>query len=203
MNILRAPEIINHYYANPSSSKPYKAKRNAAASDIWSFGCTLCEMITGYNPWELSGGLVKKSTREQVEYMLENANSLVNYIPECREELKLIIRHCFNLNPSKRPTAAQILNDPFFSIKYSEDKYVVEEKNFILNEIKKEMDLAIKKKAPPEIKEQSTLADNKEFRVSESSSFSALSDLAISSNSPTNIDLQEEEFNQQFQHSNN
>lgn len=100
--------------------------KNAIYSDIWSFGCTLCEWISGKNPWEETGLLNIKDREGQIRYMIQHADELENYIPSCYyDELKQLIRKCLRYHPTSRPTARQLLEEPFFKIKFEEDKYVI------------------------------------------------------------------------------
>lgn len=67
------------------------------ASDIWSLGATVFELITGYPPFDEHGGIVQKSGADLPE-IGEN----------CSSELKELITACLALEPWDRPTAAQI-----------------------------------------------------------------------------------------------
>ncbi|KAF0975231.1 hypothetical protein FDP41_005983 [Naegleria fowleri] len=182
--------------------------KNAIYSDIWSFGCTLCEWISGKNPWEETGLLNIKDREGQIRYMIQHADELENYIPSCYyDELKQLIRKCLRYHPTSRPTARQLLEEPFFKIKFEEDKYVILERNFIMNEIHKELNQAIKR--VEETKQEQTVFERSidlqemghQHDLSASTSFSYLTQsehLDSSSGSPGSaIDLQDEEFYRQ------
>ncbi|ESL07614.1 protein kinase [Trypanosoma rangeli SC58] len=89
-----APELLR------GSAGPTKA------SDIWSVGCTLIEMLSTEAPWS--------------EYDFESEEQLMNLlkytteppeVPECVElpELTSIARRCLTLDADSRPTCAELL----------------------------------------------------------------------------------------------
>ncbi|MBR4898049.1 MAG: protein kinase [Prevotella sp.] len=67
------------------------------ASDIWSFGMTLYELITGELMWEGMGGCAQL-----------NGAKLPNKVNELPQLLSLLIKACLEQEPWNRPTAAQI-----------------------------------------------------------------------------------------------
>ena len=66
-------------------------------SDIWGFGATLCEIITGKVPFGDDGGQAQKRGEEMPK--LDNV----------QEDLKRLIIDCLAFNPEDRPTAAYIM----------------------------------------------------------------------------------------------
>lgn len=89
-----APELIR------ASIGPTKA------SDIWSVGCALIEMLSGDAPWN--------------EYEIESEEEIINLlkytteppdVPECQvlPELALIAKKCLALSPRDRPTCEELL----------------------------------------------------------------------------------------------
>ncbi|KAI8320484.1 kinase-like protein, partial [Martensiomyces pterosporus] len=72
------------------------------ASDIWSLGCTIVELLTGKPPYS---GMVQMAA---LYHIVEDDHPP---IPEgISEELKDFLLQCFRKNPSDRPTAAQLMS---------------------------------------------------------------------------------------------
>ncbi len=68
-----------------------------AQSDIWGFGATLCEILTGRVPFGEDGG------RTQAE-----AGLSIPIIPGVSNDLQRLIHDCLEPQPGNRPTAQQI-----------------------------------------------------------------------------------------------
>ncbi|KAI8146131.1 hypothetical protein BJV82DRAFT_406469 [Fennellomyces sp. T-0311] len=87
-----APEVVKN--------EPYSAK-----VDIWSLGCTVIEMFTGQRPW---------LTLNQIATLYNLGCQKSPDVPEDMSDVgKDFLRQCFQIDPSKRPTAAQLLAHPF------------------------------------------------------------------------------------------
>lgn len=67
-------------------------------SDIWAFGATLCEILTGQVPFGENGGLNQKSDKAPMPSLSELPANIRN-----------LIQACIQKDPKKRPTAQQIL----------------------------------------------------------------------------------------------
>ena len=95
-----APEIINDTHG-----VGYNAK-----VDIWALGCVVLEMFTGERPWSRYEG-------EGVLYKLGKEKEAPPIKKEIRKEIsrlgKSFMERCFEIDATKRPTAQQLLNDPF------------------------------------------------------------------------------------------
>ncbi|KAF9320675.1 hypothetical protein BGZ91_004682 [Linnemannia elongata] len=88
-----APEMV--------TSKAYGAK-----VDIWSFGCLVLEMFTGQQPW--------KGFAPQQALFTIGSSSAHPPIPESiSEEGQRFLGRCFITDANQRPTAADLLQDPF------------------------------------------------------------------------------------------
>lgn len=67
-------------------------------SDIWSFGATLYELITGKVPYGENGGLSQ----------LENKSACPQITNNIPSDIKKLIYDCLSLDPAKRPSASTI-----------------------------------------------------------------------------------------------
>lgn len=78
-------------------------------SDIWSFGCTILEMVTGKIPWS------HLNVENPVTLLMKIALSdEIPQIPDnISDELKDFIRQCLQRDPTLRPHAKDLLNHPF------------------------------------------------------------------------------------------
>ncbi|KAI4385204.1 hypothetical protein MLD38_003257 [Melastoma candidum] len=76
------------------------------AVDVWSLGCTILEMATSKPPWSQYEGVAAIFKIGNSKDMPEIPNQLSN-------EAKSFIRLCLQRDPSKRPTARQLLDHPF------------------------------------------------------------------------------------------
>ena len=77
-----------------------KDNTHIKASDIWSLGATLFELITGEVPFGDHGGLIQKSGAEIPNITGNYSGRLVN-----------LVYACLNEEPWNRPTAIQIAGD--------------------------------------------------------------------------------------------
>ncbi len=85
-------------------------KEQGLPSDIWSLGCTVVEMATGRAPWaHIADPLVAL-------YRI-GCTDEVPQTPAClSQEAHDFLAHCFQRDPCKRWTAAQLLQHPFLTV---------------------------------------------------------------------------------------
>lgn len=69
-----------------------------AQSDVWAFGATLCEILTGKVPFGEEGG------KNQME-----ANVAMPVIPNVSSDIQRLIHACLSKEPGDRPSAEQII----------------------------------------------------------------------------------------------
>ncbi|ORC90050.1 putative protein kinase [Trypanosoma theileri] len=81
------------------------------ASDIWSFGIMMAQILSGKVPWPDVGKMNPHA-------FLYSVGHVETFLPQVDEsipvEAKDIIMRCCIHDPSKRPTARELLKDPFF-----------------------------------------------------------------------------------------
>ncbi|XP_061337199.1 mitogen-activated protein kinase kinase kinase 1-like [Gastrolobium bilobum] len=89
-----APEVVN-----------LRNRGYGLAADIWSLGCTVLEMLTRQPPY---------SHLEGMQALFRIGRGQPPPIPESlSEDAGDFILKCLQVNPNKRPTAAQLLDHPF------------------------------------------------------------------------------------------
>ncbi|MED6184939.1 hypothetical protein PIB30_052265 [Stylosanthes scabra] len=89
-----APEVVN-----------LRNDGYGLAADIWSLGCTVLEMLIGKPPY---------SDLEGMQALFRIGRGEPPPIPETlSKDARDFILECLQVNPSKRPTAAQLLEHPF------------------------------------------------------------------------------------------
>ncbi|PKA55005.1 Mitogen-activated protein kinase kinase kinase YODA [Apostasia shenzhenica] len=76
------------------------------AVDIWSLGCTVLEMATSKPPWSQYEGIAAM-------FKIGNSKELPTIPDLLSEEGKDFIKQCLQRDPSRRPTAAELLQHPF------------------------------------------------------------------------------------------
>lgn len=76
------------------------------AVDIWSLGCTVLEMATSKPPWSQYEGIAAM-------FKIGNSKELPSIPDHLSDEGKEFIRQCLQRDPSKRPSAAELLQHPF------------------------------------------------------------------------------------------
>eukprot|EP00759_Apiculatamorpha_spiralis_P048018 PhF_6_TR43399/c0_g1_i1/m.66637 len=77
------------------------------SSDIWSFGCTVMEMLTGTIPWAHIGNPVTV-----LQYVA--GDDALNFPKNISPLARSFLECCLQRDPSKRSTAKELLEHPFF-----------------------------------------------------------------------------------------
>ncbi len=89
---------------NPTGEKPYKI---SVQVDIWSLGCIISEICSGIIPWS-NYKTKKKFDHFLVMNLLNDKNEFP--IPDnIKDELKVILKGCFNVYPKDRLKVGELL----------------------------------------------------------------------------------------------
>ena len=102
-------EICNSLKGSPYWMAPEIVRRvgHSFSADIWSVGCVTIEMLTGQAPWST----ISRSVTEVMKLLEQGKKP---EIPEqISEDCKNFIETCLQIEPSNRPTAKTLLNNPF------------------------------------------------------------------------------------------
>lgn len=83
-----------------------KDKGNGFASDVWAIGITAYTLLTGKAPFS---GISREIVYEKIKNCVFNFPSSIQISYEAREFIKSILK----FDPSKRPTASELLIHPF------------------------------------------------------------------------------------------
>lgn len=96
------------YYMAPEVMKGEVYGRKA---DVWSFGGLVLQMATGSPPWKS----LNFQSIPQLLLHVVTVNSPPPLADDLSAQLKRFIMRCFELDQERRPTAAEILEDPFLA----------------------------------------------------------------------------------------
>jgi serine/threonine protein kinase len=97
-----APEVFEEHYS-------FKA-------DIWSLGCVVFQMATGSPPWKDLGISNPVALYNHVKTQTGPPPMVfpaMDPVEDSLSDLKSLIARCFRHNPDERPSARELLNDPF------------------------------------------------------------------------------------------
>lgn len=128
------------------------------ASDIWSLGATMYELLTGMPPYGEHGGLLQKNGADI---------PLIN--EEISQELKDIIYKCLTLNTWDRPTARQIADYALQHINGSSAPFSIQNSQYNTSDIPPENETNNNNLSEEQDKAELSADSDKDTSVTESS----------------------------------
>jgi serine/threonine protein kinase len=94
------------YYAAPEIFLN-RVRRCSMKSDIWSFGILLFAMCSGHLPWQ------EGDKHAIIEQIIQLKFTTEYPVPD---QVKHLFEQCTRMNPAERPTAAELLQDPWLQM---------------------------------------------------------------------------------------
>lgn len=94
-----SPEVVTN---GPSASLP--------STDIWSFGCVLMQMLSGQLPWR-----VPDNNIFMLMYSIGHYQPYIPPVDSINPEWHRILTSCLQKDPSKRPSAMELLRDDWIN----------------------------------------------------------------------------------------
>ena len=91
-------------------------------TDIWSLGITCVELVEGEPP---NGDLKPMKVMEKIACNPPKVEDIIN-VDEHTDEFTDFVRLCLEIDPSERPTAAQLIKHPFITKLAQGKKYLAE-----------------------------------------------------------------------------
>jgi serine/threonine protein kinase len=85
--------------------------RSEKASDVWSFGILMAQLLTGELPWPNDGFFIPM----RFIYMLGNDQTMVPTVTSLSPDAQEIVTWCCQREPAKRPTVDQLLAHSYFA----------------------------------------------------------------------------------------
>ncbi|CAD8190652.1 unnamed protein product [Paramecium pentaurelia] len=113
--------LIQSQYSlqNYSAPETFEYADYSEASDIWSAGCIVYELLTKKQPWQIDDKIlsiqeIKKKFNQNQLFLNENEVVYKNFLN--------VLKQIFSFNPQERPTANQLLKNQIF-LENSQSKF--------------------------------------------------------------------------------
>lgn len=81
-------------------------------ADIWSVGCTVLQLLTGQPPWKE----LKFDTSAALLFHIAHAKKPPTIPESLSEHARSFLANCFQMDPTMRSSAADLLDHPFFNV---------------------------------------------------------------------------------------
>ena len=82
------------------------------AADVWAFGCTLAQLVSGRAPWASTG----IRTPPELMTHIARTQSGPPLCPGLSPGLLDMLRLCFQVDPRERPGAQELLQHPWLCL---------------------------------------------------------------------------------------
>ncbi|CAD8199658.1 unnamed protein product [Paramecium octaurelia] len=111
--ILISDILIQSQYtlSNYSAPEAFAYADYSEASDIWSAGCIVYELITKRQPWQTDERVL---SIQEIKRKYSQNQLFLNEKESIQKNLLLILQQIFSFNPQERPSASQLLKNSIF-----------------------------------------------------------------------------------------
>ncbi|CAK83885.1 unnamed protein product (macronuclear) [Paramecium tetraurelia] len=119
--ILISDILIQSQYSlsNYSAPEAFEYADYSEASDIWSAGCIVYELITKRQPWQTDERVL---SIQEIKRKYSQNQLFFNEKENIQRSFLLILQQIFSFNPQERPSASQLLKNQIF-VENSQNKF--------------------------------------------------------------------------------
>ena len=100
-----SPTLAGVVLGTPAYMSPEQARGDAvdARSDVWTFGCLICETVTGRSPFQ------RRTTAETLAAILGEPPRLAELAWREAPSLRALAARCLEREPARRPSSGRVL----------------------------------------------------------------------------------------------
>jgi len=100
-----SPTLAGVVLGTPAYMSPEQARGDAvdARSDVWAFGCLICETVTGRSPFQ------RRTTAETLAAILGEPPRLAELAWREAPSLRALAARCLEREPARRPSSGRVL----------------------------------------------------------------------------------------------